>query len=523
MKPEKQSNERKEIPKSANKKRDKSRNSLKDSLRLSQGHLQTLIQTIPDMVWLKDRDGVFLSCNKMLQRFYGASEAELIGKTDYDFAERGLAEFFRENDRKAMEAGKPTINEEWITFADDGHVALMETIKTPMYDSEGTLLGVLGIARDITERKQTEETLREEKEKFRALFDQAGDYTFILEPTAEGNLKIIDANASAILVHGYDREEIIGMLITDLDIDTDEQKIVVLSRRIIAGETLKFETKHRRKDGSTFTVDVTAKAIQITSGPPIIFTTEHDITSRKLAEEALIKAKEAAEHANTLKSAFLATMSHEFRTPLNSILGFSGILLQEIPGVVNEEQRKQLSLIQASGRRLLSLVNDVLDFSKIEAGQFKIHYERFNICEVLEDILRLQSLSAKSKALALNHTNEQEIINIKSDKLRIHQVISNLVNNAIKFTEKGFVNVHCYTENGFVKVEVSDTGIGIHEKDFSRLFDPFIQIESHLVRNHQGSGLGLSICKKLMDLLKGSINVKSEIGKGSTFIISLPL
>ena len=141
------------------------------SLRNSEIHLRTLVQTIPDLIWLKDPDGVYLSCNTMFERFIGAREADIIGKTDYDFVDRELADFFRENDRKAMEAGKPTSNEEWVTFADDGYRAYLDTIKTPMYDSDGTLIGVLGIGRDITIRMQAVESLKKQKDEFETIFN----------------------------------------------------------------------------------------------------------------------------------------------------------------------------------------------------------------------------------------------------------------------------------------------------------------------------------------------------------------
>ncbi|HEX7584556.1 MAG TPA: PAS domain S-box protein, partial [Prolixibacteraceae bacterium] len=147
------------------------RKKAEEALRTSETHLRTLVQTIPDLIWLKDPDGVYLSCNTMFERFFGARGVEIIGKTDYDFVDREIADLFLEHDRKAMEAGKPTSNEEWVTFADDGHHAYLETIKTPMYDSNGILLGVLGIGRDITDRKNAEESLKKQKDEFETIFN----------------------------------------------------------------------------------------------------------------------------------------------------------------------------------------------------------------------------------------------------------------------------------------------------------------------------------------------------------------
>jgi PAS domain S-box-containing protein len=494
---------------------------LKESLRQSEGMLQTLVKTIPDLVWLKDNDGVFLACNTMFERYFGATEAEIIGKTDYDFVDKVVADFFRENDRKAVAAGKPTMNEEWVTYA-DGHKALLETIKTPMFDKEGNLIGVLGIAHEITKRKRTEETLRDNEEKFRALFEQAGDFAFILEYDHFKKFIITDANKSAVTIHGFAREEIIGKAITDIDIGTDKDSIDEIAKHLFSGETLRFETIHCRKDGSTFPVEVTAKAVRLTGKPTIILTTEHDITQRKKAEELLIKEKEAAESADRLKSAFLATMSHELRTPLNSIIGFSGILLQEKPGPLTEEQNKQLKMIQSSGVHLLSLINDILDLSKIEAGQVVPKMENFNLQEILDEIIKLEEPLAKDKRDSIDLISKESIM-IFSDRQRIRQIVINLLDNAIKFTSHGSITIKCAREGKFAKVEIVDTGIGIKEEDIGKLFKPFIQIESHLARKHQGSGLGLSICKKLIELLGGSIEVKSELEKGSIFTVMLPI
>ena len=492
---------------------------LKESLYQNEEILKTLIKTIPDLVWLKDKEGVFLSCNSMFEKYFGASEAEIIGKTDYDFVDRKLADFFRENDRIAMLAGKPTMNEEWITLANGRHV-MLETIKTPMFDRDGQLIGVLGIGHDITRRKLNEQALREKEETFRALFEQAGDYVLILQPSEKGEILIVDANESALKAHGFSREEIIGKPITDLDIESRDIELIL--QKLLSGETLKFETTHQRKDGTQFPVEVTANAVNIPGKPLVILSTEHDLTERKKNELALIKAKELAESSDKLKSAFLATMSHELRTPLNSIIGFSSILLQQRAGPLTEEQIKQLKMIKASGGHLLSLINEILDLSKIESGQVTPNPEYFDLHEVLEEVINLEEPNASKKGLALRLNGNHKIA-IQNDKQRVQQIILNLVNNAIKFTDHGSVLIDYSREEDKVIINVSDTGIGIQKEDIDKLFKPFIQIESHLDRKYQGSGLGLSISKKLVEMLGGTIHLKSDFGSGSTFTVMLPV
>jgi signal transduction histidine kinase len=243
----------------------------------------------------------------------------------------------------------------------------------------------------------------------------------------------------------------------------------------------------------------------------------------ELVNSSLEEAKERAENADQLKSAFLATMSHELRTPLNSIIGFTGILIQGLAGSLNEEQKKQLGLVQHSARHLLALINDVLDISKIEAGELQISSGQVEIIPVIQSVIKTMLPIATQKGVELVTDLDPKTGFVIGDQRRIEQIIMNLLSNAIKFTEAGTITVKTRVFQGDIMLSVQDTGIGIKDEDLPTLFRPFHQVDTGTTRKHEGTGLGLSICKRLVELHGGTIMVTSTVGKGSTFTITLPV
>ncbi len=248
---------------------------------------------------------------------------------------------------------------------------------------------------------------------------------------------------------------------------------------------------------------------------------ERRVTERTAAlEVAMGKAREA----DRIKSAFLASMSHELRTPLNSIIGFTGILLQGLTGSLNDEQLKQLGMVQNSARHLLKLINDVLDISKIEAGQLEVHFEPFNLTESIQQVIRTVLPLAERKSIKLVPDLAPELGEMVSDQRRVEQILINLVTNAVKFTDSGEVRVHCEMQEKRVVISVIDTGIGIRKENLEKLFQPFCQVDTGIARRYEGTGLGLSISRKLVEMLGGRIWARSEgEGHGCTFAFTLPL
>ncbi len=252
--------------------------------------------------------------------------------------------------------------------------------------------------------------------------------------------------------------------------------------------------------------------------------TSYSELERRVADRTadLAVAKEQAEEADRLKSDFLATMSHELRTPLNSVIGFNGILLKGMAGALNPEQEKQLSMSYKSAKHLLALINDILDLSKIEAGKVALASETFNIANLINKVAETVSPQLKKKSLKLEVSLSPEVDQICSDRRRVEQILLNVIDNAVKFTDKGTVRIGGSIVNANLQISVQDTGIGIKPEDVGKLFQSFRQID--LIRNrvHDGTGLGLAICKKLTNLLGGDIWVESEHGVGSKFTFTLP-
>ncbi|WP_261789161.1 PAS domain-containing sensor histidine kinase [Methanosarcina siciliae] len=264
------------------------------ALMNSEGQLRTLVNTIPDMVWLKDVEGVYLRCNTKFERYFGAKEAEIVGRTDYDFVDKKLADFFRLKDIEVLEAGKPLMNEELITYADDGHKEYMETIKCPLYDSSGKLIGVLGVGRDISERKRAGDRFAEEIFRRRILIEQSNDGIVVVNDKGE----VVEANQKYADMLGYSMDEVLQLHIWDWDNQwTPEELIKIINSTDESG--LKFETRHRRKDGTLLYIEVSSNGA-ILDDQKLAFCVCRDITERKRAEENLKKAEQKYRRAYKL-------------------------------------------------------------------------------------------------------------------------------------------------------------------------------------------------------------------------------
>jgi PAS domain S-box-containing protein len=333
---------------------------------------------------------------------------------------------------------------------------------------------------------------------------------------------IIRANQAMAEFHKMTSEEIKKTKAVDWYVNLDE-RLHLMNELKSSGYIINHEIRHKRiGTGEVREVIISYYFVNYEETACVVGSFL-DITDMKKNQNELTKAKEQAESADRLKSAFLATMSHELRTPLNSIIGFTGILLKGLTGPLNEEQSKQLTMIKGSGQHLLELINDVLDISKIEAGELVVSLKSFDLNSSIRKVISTVLPLADKKGLELRKNISPDINNIISDERRIEQIFLNILNNAIKFTEQGYVEINCAVQNGEIITEITDTGIGIKKEDIEKLFKPFSQLDTGITRNYEGTGLGLSICTKLLEKLKGQISVESKFNIGSTFRITLPI
>lgn len=352
-----------------------------------------------------------------------------------------------------------------------------------------------------------------------SIFESAGVGIVVLR-----NRMIVRCNHKMEEMSGYGHDELIGMStrIWYASEAAYEEAAVRVYAQLACGETHRRSQKVMRKDGSFFWARLSLRAFDENNPLQGAVGIIEDITEERQAAENLQNAMKRAQEADRIKSAFLATMSHELRTPLNSIIGFTGILLQGLAGPLNEEQRKQLGMVQKSSRHLLSLINDVLDISKIEAGQLELSLTSFDLSASIEKIASLVAPIAEEKGLALTVAVEAGTGRITTDQRRLEQILINLLNNAIKFTETGKVSLACRPEAEGYRLDIADTGIGMRSEALQGIFEPFHQIETGLSRQHDGTGLGLAICKRLVARMKGTISVASAPDHGSTFTVYLP-
>lgn len=360
--------------------------------------------------------------------------------------------------------------------------------------------------------------LRKEKdalnERYTSLTRYAND--MILSLDRDG--RILEANQKALDTYGYSKDELLKMNLLDLCMDRKKDVEIIFSS-INTREGILYETNHKRKNGTIIPVEISAKLIQ-QGDIEILLAIIRDNTERKKLELDLILAKDKAEEMDRLKTIFLSNMSHELNTPMSGIMGFSELLLQDLE---DKNQRDMAMYIHKSSKRLNETLTSLLDISKIQAQNLDIKFIPVDIVGTLKECRLIYNEPAIAKGLIINFSSSMEKIIIKGDSNILHKIICNLLDNAVKYTKHGEINLNAETKNNTALITISDTGIGISEDHIRIIFEPFRQASEGLTRKYEGSGLGLSITKKYVELLKGKINIASQLDVGTTLTLEFPL
>ncbi len=481
-------------------------------LRAKEQRYRALVENIPDQIFRIDRGGAILDFHAAGGEPPFTPDA-VLGRNIREVFLPPTVQLVFERMQNAFQNREMQTHE--LSLPLDGQARDFEARYTVSGRDE-----ILMIVRDITERNQSERELRESQQRYRTLTTVSP--VGIFHTDARG--LTIYMNPAWCQISGLTPEQGMGYGWLEAVHPEDREKIANAWKESAGTHTPSVsEYRFLRSDGTVVWVLGQAVPEMDADNQMVGFVgTITDITERKKVE-SLQLAVARAESADRLKSAFLATMSHELRTPLNSIIGFTGILLQKLVGPLSPEQEKQLGMIQSSARHLLDLINDVLDISKIEAGQLVVTMEEFDLGEAVQKSIEKIHPLAEKKGLVLEGTVSPQSILLASDRRRVEQVLINLLNNAVKFTEKGYVKLHCAMDGDWLVTSVEDSGIGIKEEDMANLFKPFHQVDTGITRQYEGTGLGLSICQRLVEQLGGTIRVESVLGRGSTFTFTLPM
>lgn len=530
------------------------------------------LKNIPCSVYWKDLDSIYLGCNEFMAKVSGLnSNEEIIGKTDYDLSWFESADSLRAIDQQVIKTGQPITIEETGKLCDGKLVTYLST-KMPFRNDKGEIIGIFGVSMDVSDHKHKEKILSAEKENAEAVNKARLEYIARLSQQVTGQVSVENNTAEEYAKNALTYlENIIACMPGNvywmdtnciyLGCNDNAAKLAGLkSGKDLVGKSYKdFASMANWKigqaesfmkddlevmatglpkynieelplpgpDGNLIYYLTTRVPLKDTRGKVIgVVGVSVDISDRKRIEQELKQEKERAEVANKAKSNFLATMSHELRTPLNAIMGMAQILYTK--KLTTEQWQEYLDVILLSGKNLLALINDILDFSKLEAGKLEICPKVFDLYALVEEVKVSMLHQVEDKGIRfLAEYDSKTPHQVVGDALRIRQVIINLVSNAIKFTEKGVIKITVrskrFEEKTIFNIAIEDTGIGIPKDKIESIFERFTQVESTYNRRFGGVGLGLAICKQLVEAMGGDIHATSEYEKGSRFYFQIPL
>ncbi len=484
--------------------------------------LQALMDNSPDHIYFKDTASRFVRVNRAQAVHLGISDpAAAVGKTDFDFQPESLSREFRAEEREMMETGRPILDRIEHNPTRDGRDRWFSATKAPIYDKKDHIVGMVGISRDVTERIRIEEELRLSEERFAKTFRATGD-AISLSTMVDGRL--IDINDAFTRIFGYTREEAIGQTAYALNTYVDPANRAHL-RAILEekGEVHDLELKVRRKSGEIFDGLFSAALINI-QGELCIVGTMRDITLQKQAAAQLQTYARELERSNLDLDNFAYVASHDLQEPLRKIQTFSSRLLARYGQELDERGRDYLQRLDSAAARMQSLIQDLLAYSRV--GKQSSNFYPVSLAEVMQDVLTDLELQIEA---ASGQIQVGELPTIEADRTQMRQLFQNLVSNGLKFCQPGVspivqVNGRILPNSSHpptLEITVTDNGIGFDEKYLPRLFTMFQRL--HGREEYDGTGIGLAICRRIVEHHHGFITARSQPGAGATFIVTLPI
>ena len=490
------------------------RKEIEEALRKSERNFRNITEQMSEVVMVVDTAGILTYVSPVVEKMFGYLPEELIGYpfTQY-LPEEGIPDALAIFNNIVLHNVTDEVFE--FSFRNKNGSPVYGEVHVHVYHDQ-ELHGIIGLIHDITERKQTEMQLK----KLGTAVEQSPAIVVITDPL--GNIEFV--NPMFTLVTGYSAEEVLGQNPRILKSGLMPEALYEdLWRTILSGDVWSGELQNRKKNGELYWDQAVISAIVNKEGMITNFVAvKLDITEQKQILSELIASKERAEESDRLKSAFLANISHEIRTPMNGILGFAQLLKE--PQLSGTEQGEYIDMIQQSGERMLNLINNLINISRIEAGETLLHIAKTSVNELLRDLYTFFKHEMDKKGLRLHcmqSLSDSESI-IETDSGKLVQILTNLIQNALKFTRKGEIDFGYNLINGFLEFYVIDTGIGIALDMKEKIFDRFHQVDNPLTRTEEGAGLGLSISKAYVEMLGGTIRVESGEEWGSVFYFTLP-